>query len=142
MHNPPITEYLAYLLAQADRQVNRQLDARLKASGVPVEQWRVLKVLSDKNGSSMGDLAEAVLMNHPTLTKIIDRMVSNALVYRRPDQADGRRVLIYLSDRGRELVAELDHMAIRHQAEIVRSYGNDRAAQLKHLLEHFILRTA
>lgn len=141
MHNPPITEYLAYLLAQADRQVNRQLDARLKASGVPVEQWRILKVLSDKNGSSMGDLANAVLMNHPTLTKIIDRMVSNALVYRRPDAADGRRVLIYLSDRGRALVSELDHMAIRHQAEIVRSYGNDKAAQLKNLLEHFILRT-
>lgn len=142
MSNPPITEYLAYLLAQADRQVHRQLDARLKAAGVPVEQWRVLKVLSDANGSSMGDLADAVLMNHPTLTKIIDRMVSNALVYRRPDALDGRRVLIFLSDRGRELVAELDHMAIRHQAEIVRSYGDDKAAQLKDLLEHFILRTA
>lgn len=142
MHNPPITEYLAYLLAQADRQVNRQLDARLRAAGVPVEQWRILKVLSDKNGSSMGDLADAVLMNHPTLTKIIDRMVSDALVYRRPDQQDGRRVLIYLADRGSELVRELDHMAIRHQAEIVRNYGDDRAAELKRLLEHFILRTA
>jgi DNA-binding MarR family transcriptional regulator len=142
MHNPPITEYLAYLLAQADRQVNRQLDARLKASGVPVEQWRILKVLSDKNGSSMGELADAVLMNHPTLTKIMDRMVSNALVYRRPDADDGRRVLIYLSDHGRDLVIQLDLMAIRHQAEIVRSYGNEEAAQLKHLLEHFILRTA
>jgi MarR family transcriptional regulator, organic hydroperoxide resistance regulator len=142
MHNPPITEYLAYLLAQADRQVNRQLEARLKASGVAVEQWRILKVLSHKNGSSMGDLADAVLMNHPTLTKIMDRMVSSALVYRRPDPEDGRRVLIYLSDRGRELVAELDSMAIRHQAEIIHNYGNEKAAQLKHLLEHFILRTA
>lgn len=142
MHNPPITEYLAYLLAQADRQVNRQLDARLRAAGVPVEQWRILKVLSDKNGSSMGDLADAVLMNHPTLTKIIDRMVSDALVYRRPDPQDGRRVLIYLADRGSELIRELDHMAIRHQAEIVRNYGDDQAAQLKRLLEHFILRTA
>lgn len=141
-HNPPITEYLVYLLAQADRQMHRQLDARLRAAGVPVEQWRVLKVLSDANGCSMGDLADAVLMNHPTLTKIIDRMVSTALVYRRPDPLDGRRVLIFLSDRGRALIAELDHMAIRHQAEIVRSYGDEQAAQLKHLLEHFILRTA
>jgi DNA-binding MarR family transcriptional regulator len=141
MRSKPITEYLAYLLAQADRQVNRQLDARLRAAGVPVEQWRILKVLSDQNGSSMGYLADAVLMNHPTLTKIIDRMVSSALVYRRPDPLDGRRVLIFLSDRGTALVAELDHMAARHQAEIVRSYGDDKAAQLKHLLEHFILRT-
>jgi len=141
MPSKPITEYLAYLLAQADRQVNRQLDVRLRAAGVPLEQWRVLKVLSHRNGSSMGDLADAVLMNHPTLTKIIDRMVSSALLYRRPDPLDGRRVLIFLSDHGTALVAELDHMAARHQAEIVRSYGDDKAAQLKHLLEHFIIRT-
>ena len=43
----PITEHLAYLLAQANREINRQLDARFRDEGVPVEQWRILKVLSD-----------------------------------------------------------------------------------------------
>jgi hypothetical protein len=62
-------------------------------------------------------------------------------MYRRPDPADGRQPLSKLSGRGRALVAGLDHMAIRHQAEIVRSYGNDRSAQLKPLLVHFILHT-
>jgi hypothetical protein len=42
----PITEYLAYLLAQG---VNRQLDARFRKEGVPVEQWRILKVLSPQH---------------------------------------------------------------------------------------------
>ena len=90
----PITEHLAYLLAQANREINRQLDARFRKEGVPVEQWRILKVLSDGKGHSMGELAEAVLLNHPTLTKMVDRMVSDALVYRvrtrvRPASADG-----------------------------------------------------
>jgi MarR family transcriptional regulator, organic hydroperoxide resistance regulator len=74
----PIKEYLADLLAQADRQMNRQLDVRLKPKGVPVEQWRILKAPSDKGGCSMGDLADAVQLNHPTLTKIFDRMISSA----------------------------------------------------------------
>ena len=54
----PITEHLAYLLAQANREINRQLDARFRKEGVPVEQWRILKVLSDGKGHSMGELAE------------------------------------------------------------------------------------
>src|SRR5258707_7258055 len=73
----PITEHLAYLLAQANREINRQLDARFRTEGVPVEQWRILKVLSDGEGHSMGELAEAVLLNHPTLTKMVDRMESD-----------------------------------------------------------------
>jgi hypothetical protein len=32
-------------------------------------------------------------------------------------------------------------MAILHQTELARSYGDNEVAQLKHLLEHLILRT-
>jgi len=52
--NSPITEHLAYLLAQANREINRQLELRLSKEGVPVEQWRILKILSDGNGHSIG----------------------------------------------------------------------------------------
>ena len=50
--NTPITEHLAYLLAQANREINRQLEMRLSKEGVPVEQWRILKVLFDGEGHS------------------------------------------------------------------------------------------
>ena len=107
----PITEHLAYLLAQANREINRQLDARFRKEGVPVEQWRILKVLSDGKGHSMGDLAEAVLLNHPTLTKMVDRMVSDALVYRVQDADDRRKVLMFSSDRGKALTQRLNSLA-------------------------------
>src|SRR5215472_14966119 len=99
----PLTEHLAYLLAQANREINRQLELRLSKEGVPVEQWRILKVLSDGDGHSMGELADAVLLNHPTLTKMIDRMVSDTLVYRVQDPNDRRKVLMFSSDRGQAL---------------------------------------
>jgi DNA-binding MarR family transcriptional regulator len=137
----PINEYLAYLLAQADRQINRQLDGEFRAEGVPVEQWRILKLLAEKNGRSMGDLAQAALLNHPTLTKTIDRMVSLALVYRRADKADGRKVLIFLSERGRAVNQRLNRLANLHQAELIESYGNREAEELKRLIEGLIERT-
>jgi DNA-binding MarR family transcriptional regulator len=136
----PITAHLAYLLAQANREINRQLDARLRSEGVPVEQWRILKVLSDGNGRSMGDLAEAALLNHPTLTKTIDRMVSDSLVYRISDPNDRRKVLIFSSDRGKALSRRLNSLALSQEAHIVDSYGGKATMELKRLLETLIER--
>ncbi len=136
--NTPITTHLAYLLAQANREINRQLDERLRTEGVPVEQWRILKVLSDGNGRSMGDLADAALLNHPTLTKTIDRMVSDSLVYRISDPNDRRKVLIFSSDRGKALSRRLNSLAASQEAHIVDSYGDKATTQLKRLLENLI----
>jgi DNA-binding MarR family transcriptional regulator len=122
--------------------VRRRLEAEFRAEGIPVEQWRILSVLADGNGRSMGELADAVLMNHPTLTKTIDRMISSALVYRVPDPADRRRVLILISDRGRAVARRLANLASSHQASIVESYGDKEALQLKQLLETLIQRTS
>lgn len=137
----PITVHLTYLLAQANREINRQLEARLRTEGVPVEQWRILKVLSDGNGRSMGDLAEAALLNHPTLTKTIDRMVANSLVYRISDPGDRRKVLIFCSDRGKAMVRRLVPLALDQEAFLTENYGGKAMAQLKRLLETLIDRT-
>lgn len=136
--NPPITEHLAYLLAQANREINRQLEARLRKEGVPVEHWRILTILSDGNGHSMGELAEAVLLNHPTLTKMIDRMVSDSLVYRVQDPADRRKVLMFMSDRGKALAKRLNSLARSQEDHIARSYGDKPTNELKRLLESLI----
>ncbi len=138
----PITMHLSYLLAQANREINRQLDKLLRAEGVPVEQWRILKVLSDGNGRSMGELAEAALLNHPTLTKTIDRMVADSLVYRISDPDDRRKVLIFNADRGKALARRLAPLALSQETQIVKNYGDKATAQLKRLLESLIERTA
>ena len=97
---PGCGPHLAYLLTEAERERQPGLAEALAGEGVSVEQWRILRALSDGHGHSMSDLAEAVLMPHPTLTKAVDRLVDDALVYRRQDVTDRRRVAVYLSDLG------------------------------------------
>lgn len=136
--NPPITEHLVYLLAQANREINRQLATRLSKEGVPVEQWRILKILSDGDGHSMGELAEAVLLNHPTLTKMIDRMVSDTLVYRAQDPKDRRKVLMFITGGGKVLCKRLNSLVVRQEEQVVESYGDKATSELKRLLESLI----
>jgi DNA-binding MarR family transcriptional regulator len=137
-----LRSYLGYLLSEAERAVNRGLAGVLTAEGVSVEQWRILRALSDGRGHSMGDLAEAALMPHPTLTKAVDRLVDDALVYRRQDPADRRRVAVYLSDRGEALVDRLDACVATHHDTVESAYGRERTERLMRELSSLVARLA
>ena len=130
----PMTCYLTYLLAQADRQASAGLDGILREEGVSIEQWRILRVLSDGNGWTMGDLAEAALLTLPTLTRVTDRMVGQAFIYRATDPGDRRKVVIFLSDKGRAVGDKLHGRVVQQQQRLFDVMGADKARQLMALL--------
>jgi DNA-binding MarR family transcriptional regulator len=138
MPDQDISQYLAYLLASANRRMHLGLAQSIAAEEVSEEHWRILQVLSDEKGRSMGDLAELVLLNHPTLTKNIDKLVSRGLVQRAADAKDSRRVLVYISDLGLETVARLKKNVDAHHDSIADTLGARKTEQLKRLLESFI----
>ena len=126
---------LTYLVAKAYRFLHNRLEDVMQKAGASVEQWRVLYELRDRDGRSMGELATTVLMNHPALTKMIDRMVANGLVHRAPDRNDQRRVLVYLTDRGAVLLKELTRKAEAHDAEMRSLIGAANSKAIEALLE-------
>ena len=131
-------EDLAHLLSQAERRVTRRLSAALEGEGLTLAQWRVLSLLSDGAGHPMTEVAEFAMLPAPSLTKVVDRMVSLNLVYRRPDLRDRRRVLIHSSARGRRLHQRLARdlgPAVRVLDDLAD--GQD-AAQLTRLLRRIL----
>jgi DNA-binding MarR family transcriptional regulator len=136
--DPDISQYLAYLIASASRQMRQGLAQSISDEAVSEEHWRILQVLSDEQGRSMGELAERVLLNHPALTKNIDKLVSRGLVQRAADAHDNRKVLVYISDPGLEMVVRLKKRVDAHHESIEEALGARRTQQLKKLLERFI----
>jgi len=133
-----ISHYLAYLLASASRQMRLGLAQSISDEEVSEEHWRILQVLSDEQGRSMGELAERVLLNHPALTKNIDKLVSRGLVQRAADTADSRKVLVYISDIGLAMVGRLKKSVDAHHDSIEETLGARKTLQLKKLLESYI----
>jgi DNA-binding MarR family transcriptional regulator len=127
-------EDLAHLLSQAERRVTRRLSAALEGEGLTLAQWRVLSLLSDAAGHTMTEVAEFAMLPAPSLTKVVDRMVSLNLVYRRPDLRDRRRVLIYSSARGRRLHQRLTRDLGPAVRVLGDTAGSQDAAQLTRLL--------
>ncbi len=117
-----MNSYISYMLAAAHHAVHQTLATRLKDHGMQVETWRILETLDSEQRLTMGELARIVLMNPPTLTKMVDRMVSQGLVHRQVDASDQRKVNLLLTDLGRKRMTEI--------RELVRVQDREILAQL------------
>lgn len=116
---------LGRVLGQVERQVARLVERTLAGHELTVDQWRALDILADGKGHTMSELASTIVVPGPTLTKIVDKLVDRALVYRLVDDRDRRRVLAYLSDKGRRVHAEIEPTVSATEAEAVAGLGDD-----------------
>lgn len=107
------------ILAQAERQVTRRLDPVLAEERLTVDQWRVLDLLSDGEGHTMSEIGAAIVVPGPSLTKILDRLVDAAAVYRLVDDRDRRRVLAFVSDLGQEVHGRLAPRLAAIEADVL-----------------------
>lgn len=123
--NPPTSALdLAQLLSRVEYRVTRRLAETLAAAGSTVEQWRILLLLSDGAGHAMTEISDFALVPAPTLTRLVDRMVANNLVYRRVDHQDRRRILVFLSDRGKSHYYGLKRQVAQHRATLAHAVDN------------------
>jgi DNA-binding MarR family transcriptional regulator len=127
---------LARLLTLVERRVVLRFAEALKAEGATVEEWRVLSLLADGNGHAMTEIAEYVALPAPSLTKLVDRLVSQNLVLRRADEVDRRRVLVFATQRGSQALQRWNAAAEQEYDDIVATLGSEETALLRALLTH------
>jgi len=89
-------------LSQAESQVTRHLKALLTDADCTVDEWRVLVLLADGLGHPMREVSDFSMLPAANTTRLIDRMTSANLVHRRVDPDDRRRVLVFMTPRGRK----------------------------------------
>lgn len=129
---------LSLLLKQAERLIDTQLIAVLRDENLSAEEWRVLDILSDGDGRAMSDLASEAVFNLPALSKLTDRLVARALLFRAPDPDDRRKVLVFVSDHGLAVYRRLKPNIKASGEALFANVSETRIAQLKKLLSNFI----
>lgn len=91
----------------AARRAARNAAEVLGPEGYTLDEWLVLDVLGADDGLTMSQLREAVLADKATLGRRVDDLLTKALVYREVDGFDRRVIRVYLSSRGRDVLARL-----------------------------------
>jgi DNA-binding MarR family transcriptional regulator len=132
--------YLPYLLAQAAWLISAQFQRHLATRGIRFSVWRLLASLSGTAGLTIGELADILLLQQPTVTRIVDRIEKDGLVARKSASDDRRRVIVTLTPRGRALVAGLLKDAAQHQNDVLAAYSKSETETLFKVLRNVLAR--
>jgi DNA-binding MarR family transcriptional regulator len=135
-----IDDYLLYLMARASHALSVEFHAQLRQRGVSVPVWRVLASLVGSTGETVTGLAEVCLLQQPTMTKLLDRMVRDGLVERTQDGRDRRVVRVSLTDRGAIMAQELVQSARLHEQDVMMRHPEAEAVVIKDLLREILAR--
>lgn len=99
------------------RRWRQALDARLSSAGLSDATWAPLMHLHELgSGISQSELAAAVGLDGSSLVRLLDILVAQDLIERRPHAVDRRVKLVHLTPAGRRTVA-----SIRKRLRIIES---------------------
>ena len=93
--------------ARAAAKLARQVTIPLGEVDLSLPQYRVLAFL-DEGEAAPSDLAGRLSVSRPSITALMDGLITRGLVERRPDTDDGRRVHHHLTDDGRNVLQRAD----------------------------------
>lgn len=75
------------------------------------EQWKIMAILSEYSGSTQMEIAEKMQKSQSSLSKIIQRLISNNHVRSEQDRSDRRKLYLFLTHEGKKQFPKLRKIA-------------------------------
>ncbi|MEV0796226.1 MarR family transcriptional regulator [Kribbella sp. NPDC050281] len=91
------------LHSKTSKVLRAAAEAAVQRHGLRLGQDHLLAALWEQDGRTPGEIAAAVNVTTPAVTKLATRMAEAGLLERRPDPHDNRLVRLWLTDAGRAL---------------------------------------
>ncbi len=126
-----LEDHLFFHFSQILARRTRALNARLRSHRLDYPRWRVLAVLQEQTGATMGRLADQTSVDRTTLTRTLGLMEAEGLVTRRERANDRRRLAISLTAKGHRLFARILPLALAETDRALASFSPEETADLK-----------
>ena len=119
--------------------VQRLLQPEFHKLGISWTQWGVLRTLdkAEEDGETLrlSELSERLLIQPPSVTSVVDRLERQGLITRVPSPEDKRARELALTDKAREIVAQVMRDHPPQILEILSCLDESERSELRHLLE-------
>jgi DNA-binding MarR family transcriptional regulator len=99
-------------ISLVSRRLKSEAQRRLAQHGVHSGQQFILNCLWQRDGITPGEIASIINVEAPTVTRAVQRMTTAGLLRVDADHKDGRRVRVWLTNRGdklRDVVPAITH---------------------------------
>jgi MarR family transcriptional regulator for hemolysin len=123
--------YFSQILARRTRAIN----AQLRRFGLDYPRWRVLAVLQEHSGATMGRLADLTSVDRTTLTRTLGLMEEARLVARQERESDRRSLVISLTPKGRRMFARILPLTLAETDRALTDFSSAEIAALRDWLK-------
>ena len=122
------TGELGELLMRVARTQRRRWRDALAPWDLSPHQTRALRVVVERDGVRLSDLAESLHIAPRSATEVADGLQARGLVERTPDPGDRRAVILRPTDDGRRVRSEVGRARVQaNEALLARLPADDRA---------------
>jgi DNA-binding MarR family transcriptional regulator len=124
----------AYLLSQVGAHSSRRWHERLAPIGLDSRSVLVLRHVAAEEGRTQASLAASLAVPPSRVVAIVDGLEQRGVVERRANPTDRRAHALWLTSKGRTLLAEVLAISSAHEADICAGLSQSRRRQLIELL--------
>ena len=122
-------------LRKATRRISQLYDTALAPSGLKTTQRAILAQLGRSEPASVGQLAEALVMDAGALAHTLKPLERDRLIAVTVDPDDRRSRMITLTRQGRAKLAESDALWAKAQAGFEAAFGRVESEALRQALQ-------
>lgn len=132
-----LSSQLCFPLYAAARHVTGLYTPLLKPLGLTYTQYIVFLVLWEKDGISVSEIGEKLMLDNGTLSPLLKKMESAGYVERQRSREDDRVVVITLTEKGRTLQKEASDIPLKAAGCV--DLPPEKAKQLYDLLYELLI---
>ncbi|OHX66686.1 MarR family winged helix-turn-helix transcriptional regulator [Flammeovirga pacifica] len=117
--------------------VNSIANELFKSFGLSQEQFNILRILRGaKDWKTMNDIKSLMIHKTPNTTRLSDKLLHKELVERRRSESDRRIVYLKISEKGSQLLKEIDEYEENKKTfQFLENITDEEAAQFSELLD-------
>ena len=127
-------ETLGELLVRVTRGQRRRWREALAPWDLSPHHVRALRVVADRSGTRLSELAEALHIAPRSATEVADALQARGLVERTPDPTDRRAVVLTPTEEGRRVQAEIAAARAADNRDLFARLDADDRATLARIL--------
>jgi len=134
-----LEKFMPYQLARLSSTVSTTIArAYDKEFGLSIPEWRVIAILGRFPGLSAVEVAEQTFLDKVAVSRAVTKLIKSGRIDRQFADADRRRSILNLSDKGREVHDGVAKLALSFEGDLLDGLDKADVEQFNEVMDRLL----
>ncbi len=134
-----LEKFMPYRLARLSSTVSSTVArAYDKEFGLSIPEWRVIAILGRRPGLSAVEVAEQTFLDKVAVSRAVTKLIKAGRIDRQFADADRRRSILNLSEKGREVHDGVAVLALKFERELLDGLEGDEVERFNLVMDRLL----